>query len=220
MEQVRKKRLTGGIYLVADPSMEKNELLHKMREALHGGVNVIQIWNNWPASFSQSDKEELISEILAMTNEFTLPVLINEEWELLGTTGLDGVHFDTVPERLDEITSAIDREFMIGITCSNDLEVIRWADQNGADYISFCSMFPSSSVDSCEIVNSQTVKRAREMTGLPLFASGGITPENLPDLGELPIHGVAVISGILSSDTPRQKTAAYKQIFQHLITRP
>lgn len=220
MEQVRKKRLTGGIYLVADPSMEKNELLHKMREALHGGVNVIQIWNNWPASFSQSDKEELISEILAMTNEFTLPVLINEEWELLGTTGLDGVHFDTVPERLDEITSAIDREFMIGITCSNDLEVIRWADQNGADYISFCSMFPSSSVDSCEIVNSQTVKRAREMTDLPLFASGGITPENLPDLGELPIHGVAVISGILSSDTPRQKTAAYKQIFQHLITRP
>lgn len=216
MNLKEKKSLAGGIYLVVNPSMQREELFHKVNEALHGGVTVIQIWNNWPASINQADKETLVSELLQVAKGFDCPVLINEEWELVKTTSLDGVHFDTVPEAIDEIRAAIKRDFVMGITCSNDLEIIRWADQHSADYISFCSMFPSRSVDSCEIVDPQTVKSAREITDLPLFASGGITPDNLADLGELPISGVAVISGILSSDSPRQKAADYKQTFQHL----
>lgn len=219
MEYREKKDLKGGLYLVADPSVQRTELLYKLNEALLGGVNIIQIWNNWPDSFGESDKEELVSDILELAEMFDRPVLINEEWELLKTTRLDGVHFDTVPEQIEEIRAEIQRDFIMGITCSNDLDIIRWADQHKADYISFCSMFPSSSVVSCEIVDSQTVKKAREITDLPLFASGGITTENLPELGELPISGVAIISGILRSDSPRQKTEDYKQIFQHLTTK-
>ena len=206
-----KKEITGGIYLVLDPSIHRTELLEKLEQALKGGVGIVQIWNHWPESFSQSNKKRLIEEILNLTKMYSAPVLINDDWKLLKETELDGVHFDEIPEDFDRIRDDIQREFISGITCSNDLEVIQWADVHVFDYISFCSMFPSNSVDSCEIVRPETVKKSRRITDLPLFVSGGITPGNLSDLEGLDFQGVAVISGILSSDSPRESVYEYKQ---------
>ena len=74
-----------------------------------------------------------------------------------------------------------------------------------------CAMFPSPSAGSCDIVMPQTVKQARGMTGMPIFVSGGITPENIQLLKkETPFDGVAVISGILSAAHPQQKVKEYK----------
>lgn len=216
-KNTNRKKITGGIYLVLDPSIGKKELLEKLDEALEGRADVIQIWNHWPDSISYDDKTRLIEDILQRTSGFKVPVLINEEWELLKTTALDGVHFDKIPEDLERIESEISRDFIAGITCSNDLDLIRWADQNDFDYVSFCSMFPSSSVDSCEIVRPDTVRKAREITDLPLFVSGGITIENLPDLEGLDFQGVAVISGILNSDSPKESAIEYRQVLNEKV---
>lgn len=209
--EMMKKEITGGIYLVLDPSIEKTELLEKLEQALDGGVDIIQIWNHWQDSFSQTDKVELIDVILSLTKKYNTPVLMNDDWKLLKETDLHGVHFDEIPKDFGSVQSDIEREFIAGITCSNDLEIIQWADDHGFDYISFCSMFPSGSVDSCEIVRPETVRKAREITDLPLFVSGGITPKNLAELNDLDFQGVAVISGILSSDSPKESAYEYKQ---------
>lgn len=200
-----------GIYLVVDPAVKKSILLDKVRQALEGGIDILQIWNNWAENTRREEKVVLINDILSMTDEFDVPVLINDEWELLKTTPLDGIHFDAVPDNFEHIKEEISRDFIAGITCENDLEVVKWADQNDFDYISFCAMFPSPSVGSCEIVSPETVRKARELTDLPLFLSGGITPEKIGELDDLDFSGVAVISGILNADTPRQQVFCYNQ---------
>lgn len=212
-----KKKISGGIYLVLDPSINRTELLEKLKQALDGGVNTVQVWKHWTESFSKSDKISLIKEILEITKKYSVPVLMNNDWKLLKTTDLHGVHFDEIPENFDRIRDEIQREFISGITCSNNLEVIQWADENDFDYISFCSMFPSGSVDSCEIVRPETVQKAREITNLPLFVSGGITLKNLSELDDLDFQGVAVISGILSSDSPRTTTKEYREKLKEKI---
>ncbi|NBC66501.1 MAG: thiamine phosphate synthase, partial [Bacteroidetes bacterium] len=58
-----KKKITGGIYLVLDPSINKTELLERLKQALDGGVDTVQIWNHWPGSISDSDKVDLIEKI-------------------------------------------------------------------------------------------------------------------------------------------------------------
>lgn len=212
-----KKEISGGIYLVLDPSMNKTELLEKLKKALDGGVDAVQIWNHWPQDFSRSEEIELIEEITEVAKHFKVPVLINNDWKLLKETDLDGVHFDEIPKDIEQIKDEINREFISGITCSNDLEIIQWADENDFDYVSFCSMFPSSSVDSCEIVRPETVQKAREITDLPIFVSGGITLENLSELKDLDFQGIAVISGILSSESPQKSTAEYREKLKEKI---
>lgn len=213
---MKKKTITGGVYLVLDPGMDKPLLLHKLQDALEGGVSVLQVWNNWPASFTLSAKQSLLHDILQIASAYKVPVLINEEWELLRYTALAGVHFDKIPANYAAIKSEIKNDFICGITCSNDLQVVRWAEQNHLDYVSFCSMFPSSSAGSCEIVNPETVRRARALTQMPFFLSGGITIGNMAALNELDFAGVAVISGILNAPSPKASTCAYTYTLNNL----
>ncbi|WP_445665323.1 thiamine phosphate synthase [Fodinibius sp. AD559] len=200
-----------GLYLVVDPSMDHEVLLEKVEESLKGGVEILQIWNRWPEGMSQYDKEQLVTYIIGMAEKYGVPVLVNDDWELLQSTDLDGIHFDSKPNGFDRIREKVGRDFIAGITCSNDLEVIKWAEEKGFDYVSFCAMFPSSSVGSCEIVRPETVRKAREITDMPLFLSGGITPEKIKELSELDFNGVAVISGVLKDDEPRKKASNYNQ---------
>lgn len=210
------RKIRGGVYLVVDPAMEEKVLLEKVAQALEGGVQVLQIWNHWPVDFTSADKQRLVEEMIKISSPFDVPVLINEAWELLRHTALDGVHFDSIPADYQQIKKEIGRTIISGITCSNDLEVIHWAEEQGFDYVSFCSMFPSSSVDSCEIVRPETIQKAREITQMPLFLSGGITSHNLETFSTLDFNGVAVISGILSADSPKASAILYQNALQNI----
>lgn len=205
------KPITGGVYLVLDPSMDKPLLLQKVREALDGGASVLQIWNNWPTGYTYSDKLLLIQELVDLAAAYQVPVLVNEEWQLLKDTELAGVHFDSIPEDFESIKAAVGRDFICGITCSNNLEVVRWAEERQLDYVSFCAVFPSPSAGNCELVQPDTIRQVRKITQLPLFLSGGITTENIDKLKELDFNGVAVISGILNATSAQKSAAAYKE---------
>jgi thiamine-phosphate pyrophosphorylase len=201
--------ITGGIYLVINPAMERDLLLGRLATALTGGIQVIQIWNNW---LPGANKLGLIEDVYRLCQPYGVPVLINQEWVLLCESRyLDGVHFDDIPLDYELIKQDIGRPFIAGITCSGNLDKVRWAEQNGLHYISFCSMFPSPSAGHCDIVMPATVKAARLFTAMPIFVSGGITPQNIISLKkETPFDGVAVISGIMSADRPEQKVKQYQ----------
>jgi len=214
MEVMEKARsIKGGIYLVLDPGMEQQVLLLKLSAALAAGINVVQIWNNWPAGI---DKLKWVEAVAGLCSTYHVPLLINEEWQLLTKCdGLQGVHFDAIPNNFEEIQQTVGRPFLSGITCSGNLETVEWAHQHGFDYVSFCAMFPSPSAGSCDIVMPQTVRQARGMTNMPIFVSGGITPKNIILLKkETPFDGVAVISGILSAEHPQQKVKEYQQALE------
>lgn len=210
-----KLKITGGIYLVIDPAMERPLLLLKLAQALKTGIDVVQLWNHWPA---EMDKLACIAAVSGLCRAYGVPLLIDSDWELLlESPYLDGVHFDAIPKDYNEIKSHIGRSFFAGITCSGNLETVQWATKNELDYISFCAMFPSQSAGSCDIVMPSTVKRARGLTDLPLFVSGGITPENMLSLRALaPFDGVAVISGIMSADDPTLNV----KLYQEALNRP
>lgn len=198
---MEKRKIRGGLYLVVDPSMAQPLLQDKLTAAIEGGVSVVQIWNNWEANI---DKQAVVNAVCSVAHARNIPVLINDDWELLQTTELDGVHFDVIPNELKYIRQNIARPIFVGITCGNDLSRIEWANKNDCDYVSFCSMFPSVSAGACEIVTKDTVQHARAMTTLPIFLAGGITLHNLQELANTGLDGVALISAIMHSNDPQK----------------
>lgn len=199
MEIKKTYTIKGGLYLVVDPAIGWDVLQPKVESAIKGGVAVLQIWNHWKVD---QNKTLFIQNICSVAHAFHVPVLINDEWSWLMHTPLDGVHFDSIPKGWNFITQFINRPFLKGITCGNDAACIQWAIDQQLDYISFCSMFPSSSTDACELVSPEIVKQTRQKTSMPIFAAGGITVEKIPDLLELGIDGVAVISAITKAEDP------------------
>lgn len=212
---MKKKEIKGGLYLVIDPSQGIDALAPTIESALEGGVDVLQLWNRW---HPQQDHESFINSVCEIARPYNVPVLINEAWEWLRSTPLDGVHFDKIPQDWNNLRQFIGRAFVAGITAGNNFDIITWAIEHQLDYISFCSMFPSASANACEIVSHDTIQRTRALTTMPIFVAGGITPENVSTLFDLGIDGIALISGIVKAKDPKQAAIAYKQIVSEKLT--
>jgi len=208
------KKIESGLYLVVDPSMDQALLFHKLQQVLEHKLAAVQIWDHW---FKPMHKEFVIEKICELCHAHHVPVMINNNWQLLDEFYLDGVHFDEIPGNFEEIKKSLGREFIAGITCNNDLTVVDWATQNNVNYISFCSIFPSSTSNSCDLVSFDTIRKARLITSLPIFLAGGINLGNMNELKELDFNGVAVISGIMSQDEPGLMAKKYLEHLNNTI---
>ncbi|MDT0687414.1 thiamine phosphate synthase [Autumnicola psychrophila] len=199
-------KLRGGLYLVLDPSMNNEELFAKLKTILEEEIAIVQIWDNFSSS---GDRVKLVNRICDMCHSRNVPVFLNNNWHLMQSTYADGVHFDAIPEDFEYIKNDLSSDCMFGITCTNDLSVISWADEKKLDYVSFCSIFPSQTSNSCELVSFDTIRKAREITSMPIFLAGGIQHQNIKELESIEFEGVAVVSGIMSSENPKQATREY-----------
>ena len=200
-----------GLYLVINPKQSEQELLMRLREALEEGIAAVQMYNGWPKKFTQENKVALLSKVKQLCEKHATPFFINNEWELLKEIALDGVHFDKLPEGWPSQKSTIDYDFITGLTMTNDLSILENVKPLQIDYLSFCAMFPSASVGECEIVDPKNVEATLNKIDLPVFISGGITPENVLKFKNIPVSGVAVISGVMNSKDPKNAVKAYKK---------
>jgi len=202
---MKRKTIQKGVYVVVDPEMEQNRLIGQLKKIRGKPISAIQLWNNPNAKITS----HLIEAILALFKNTDTPILINNEWEYLNKYDLDGVHFDEFPTDLEQINKKVKREFIKGITLTNDLEKLAEIEAMGFDYLSFCSVFPSATSNSCDLVDLKTIQDCREQTNIPIFLSGGITPENLNQLCHLNYDGVAIVSGIMKAADPEKALENY-----------
>jgi thiamine-phosphate pyrophosphorylase len=112
----------------------------------------------------------------------------------------------------DQIKQHFPTHFRTGLTCNNDLYTVEWAEKNSLDYISFCSIFPSTTSNSCEWVSFRTIEQARKITSMPIYLAGGIHLSNLSQLKGLDFDGIALVSGIMSSIDPAETTKQYLEL--------
>ncbi|MCW3168547.1 thiamine phosphate synthase [Chryseobacterium sp. 09-1422] len=205
---MRKLTIQSRIYLIIDPSMDQEILFSKFNLIVQEKIAAIQIWDHFK---DNQNLEELLLKIYAKTSLHKIPLLINNRWEILKQIPLDGIHFDEIPENFNQIKKEINRDFITGITCNNDLATIEYAEEHHFDYISFCSMFPSQTANSCELVSFETVQKAKSIFSGKIFLAGGIDLNTIENLDKLDYDGIAVVSGIMSADNPSETIKEYQQ---------
>jgi len=196
-----------GLYLVVDLSIEKDELLNKVEKALKGGVDILQVWYNWN---DPNYAYEVSKDLLRLAKKHNALLLINGNYPLANDIGADGVHFDTYEITPDQVKK-LNKNLIVGYTIGNDLNRAIWAEKVGADYISFCACFPTSTVTSCDIVPLEVVREAKNRLKIPVFASGGINLKNVEKVLETGVDGIAVISAILYADDPEIAARKFKE---------
>ncbi|MCY0968763.1 thiamine phosphate synthase [Chryseobacterium wangxinyae] len=205
---MKKQTIQSGIYLIIDPSMDEGILFSKLDLIVKEKIAAVQIWDNFK---DNQNIEELLLKIYKKTSLHNIPLIINNRGEYLNKIPLDGIHFDEIPENLYEIKKEINRNFIVGITCNNELLTIEYAERYHFDYISFCSMFPSKTANSCELVNFETVQQAKNIFSGKIFLAGGIDLNNIKNLQELNYDGIAVVSGIMNTENPSETIKNYHQ---------
>ena len=205
---MKKQTIQSGIYLIIDPSMDEEILFSKLDLIVKEKIAAIQVWDNFKEN---QNIEELLLKIYEKTSLNNIPVIINNRWEYLKQIPLDGIHFDEIHENFNQIKKEINRDCIVGITCNNDFFTIEYAEEHQFDYISFCAMFPSKTANSCELVNFETVQKAKSIFSGKIFLAGGIDLNTITNLEELNYDGIAVVSGIMSAENLSETIKKYHQ---------
>jgi thiamine-phosphate pyrophosphorylase len=210
--EIKHIRRLKGLYLVVSPILPPKELLSATEKALNGGVDILQL----STGTEISDKRYFAGEIADLTREHEIPFIINNDLQLAKEVDADGLHFDAYEIAPSEVRKTLGKECLVGYTVNVDMQKIQWAENEGADYVSFCSVFNKCTAAQCPIVSLETVRSARSLTSLSIFAAGGINLDNAHLVLEEGADGIAVTSALLNAKDPEQTALAFKEIIHKL----
>lgn len=196
------------LYLVTDYRIPFNELLEKTKEALIGGVSIVQY------RAKNKETKEMCKEAVVLKklcDEFGALFLVNDRIDVALAVKAHGVHIGQ-----DDMEVSIAREIMpkdavIGVTVHNKEEALK-AMKDGADNLGVGALFSTNSKDDATLMTLETLREIKSISNIPLYGIGGITPYNLnKDILEN-LDGVAVISALLNSDNIREKSKEFLNI--------
>ena len=172
---------------------------HKLvaARAVEGGATVIQLRDK---SAPAGELIDIGKEIKSLCQEVGCSFIVNDDLDIALETGADGVHLGQSDMTLKEARHLVPSDIVIGVSATNYREALA-AFNEGADYIGVGPIFETTSKDDAEAPIGLTVlgKICNEVD-IPVIAIGGITLQNIADVKNSGVEGVAVISAVTRAD--------------------
>lgn len=180
-----------------------------VEEALRGGVRAVQLRDKGASS---KELYETAHELRRLTARYGAKLFINDRTDVALAVDADGVHIGSSSLPLYKVRRLIGERRLIGVSCHNQTQAIT-AQEMGADFITFGPVFHTpSKAEYGEPVGLRKLAHVAELLQIPVFALGGVNQENCAEAVACGVHGIALISAILSAPEPRD--AAKKLLAQ------
>ncbi|MDO4991529.1 MAG: thiamine phosphate synthase [Prevotellaceae bacterium] len=183
---------------------DKYTYLDSIRLALEGGCRWIQL------RMKDATDEEILPvalEAQKMCKEAGATFIIDDHVELVKQIHADGVHLGKKDMPIVEARKILGDDFIIGGT-ANTFEDVRSHYESGANYIG-CGPFRFtttkkglSPILGLEGYISICAQMKAEGINLPIVAIGGITLEDIPQIMQTGVTGVALSGAVLNSTNP------------------
>lgn len=183
---------------------EKYYSVDSARIALEGGCRWIQL----KMENSPLDEVELVAnKVQQLCKDYDSKFIINSYVHLAKNLKADGVYLGRRDMPIREARQILGEEFIIGASANNFYHVQQHYI-GGADYI-VCGPYrytttkqdssPILGVEGCMRIVQQMENRGIH---LPLVAVGGITCDDVSNVLNIGVDGIAVSNAVLQSDNP------------------
>ena len=199
------------IYLVTDDGcLQGRPLLECVREALEGGVTLVQ-YRAKTASSAEMYAEAL--QLKALCDSFKVPLIINDRLDIAMAVGAAGVHLGQ-----DDLPCAVARkilgvDYIIGVSAHNPAEA-KAALQSGADYLGCGAVFGTATKADVKKLGTEGLTAICREKGLPVVGIGGVTADNYREVRVAGADGAAIVSGILAQPDIRTTVRAIAKVSQ------
>lgn len=194
------------LILIGD-AFTREDVSDHIVEAVRGGVR----WVHLRDHKARTDAFELVvPTLLARIREEATDaaVSVNGRPEIAEHLALH-YHARTHPDAVAEARKRLAPSTIIGFS-AHDSDQAAAAVDAGADYVLLSPIFATSSKPDAEPAGLEALRDcARRIDPAPVYALGGITPENARECLDAGAHGIAVLSGILHTKNPAEAAAAY-----------
>lgn len=204
------------LYAVTDRHwLGEKSLYQVVEESLQGGATFIQLREK------QLDRPAFLQEakeIKTLCRRYGVPFVIDDDVDLALEVDADGVHVGQSDMEAGNVREKLGPDKIVGVS-ARTVEQALLAQQRGADYLGVGAVFPTGSKDDAKLLDHQVLRDICDAVSIPVIAIGGITRENVQELAETGICGVAVISAIYGQSDVRQAAREMKEKVADMVSR-
>lgn len=208
------KKETMRLYAVTDQAWSNDITLKEQVElAIQGGVTFVQLREK------KKSKEEIIQiarEIKQITDKYQIPFVINDNVEVALEVDADGVHVGQEDMKAVEARRILGDKKIIGVSVHTVEEAVE-AKKMGANYIGVGAVFPTSTKKNAVKMSNKTLQDICQAVDIPVVAIGGIQTENIMELKESGIDGIAVVSAIFSKKDVKQAAKELRGMVEQIV---
>ncbi|MBQ5540637.1 MAG: thiamine phosphate synthase [Bacteroidales bacterium] len=178
--------------------------LDGIKLALEGGCRWVQL------RMKDAPDDEIIStakEVKKLCVEFQATFIVDDHVSLVKIIGADGVHLGKNDMPVDTARRILGKDCIIGAT-ANTFDDVENAYNKGADYIG-CGpfRFTTTKKNLSPVLGlegySEIVKQMKQSgINIPVVAIGGILKEDIPQIMQTGISGIALSGAVLNAQDP------------------
>ena len=205
-------KLAMSLYLVTDRRWLKESLSEAVIKAIQGGVTCVQLREK---TLSQKDFIEEGKKLLDTCHQHHIPLIINDNIDVMIEVQADGIHVGQNDMDARTVRDIIGPDKILGVSVRTVQQALK-AQKDGADYLGVGSVFVTQTKGDAKKVDIQTLKDICQAVDIPVLAIGGISHENILELKESGIDGVAVVSAIMAQDDILKAAQDLKRLTQQL----
>ena len=197
---------------------ERYDYLDGVRMALEGGCRWIQL------RMKDASEEEVLKTAEStrkLCRQYDAVFLLDDYVELVERTGADGVHLGKNDMPIDEARRLLGKDKIIGGT-ANTFEDVKRIYSTGADYIG-CGPFRFTTTKKklSPILGLDGYSRIIEQMdaygiNIPVIAIGGILLQDVSDIMQTGVSGVAISGAILNANNDDNPVTTMKRFINEL----
>jgi len=192
----------GKLHVVTDTDLQSSYTHEELAVlAIEGGADTIQFRQK---SGSTREMIETARRMKGICSGSGIPFIVNDRLDIAIASEADGVHLGQDDFPIPLARKILGQDILIGGSAAT-LEEARKCQDEGADYVGFGPIFPTSSKgDAGPVSGIEVLKTVIETIALPIIAIGGIDMENVHDVIGAGAEGIAVISAVCCQKNPQE----------------
>ena len=183
------------LYAVTDRAwVGKQSLYEQVESALKGGVTCVQLREK------ELDDEAFLKEaveIHALCQRYGVPFFVNDNVDIAIRCHAEGVHVGQEDMAAAQVRARVGEGMMIGVSV-HSVEEAQEAVKHGADCLGVGAAFATHTKTDVDVLPHETLKAICDAVDIPVVAIGGISRDNILELRDCGLDGVAVVSALFA----------------------
>ena len=203
------------LYLVTNRYQDSLEnFLEKVETACRSGVTIIQLREK---NLTTNQYYQLAKQVKEITDAYQVPLIIDDRLDICLAVDAAGLHIGD-----DELPVSVARQVLgpkkiLGVTAKTVKRALE-AEEGGADYLGTGAIFPTTTKENAPITLISTLKTICQRVAIPVVAIGGLTSENIDQLIDTGIAGVAVVRDLMQAEDIEAKAHAFLTKLDNIIS--
>ena len=184
------------LYAVTDRAWASGTegLLRQVAEAIDGGAGIVQLREK---HLGQADFLAEAERFVALCREKGAVSIINDNVDIAAQVGADGVHVGQEDLEAGRARQMLGPDKVIGVSAHSVAEALA-AQAAGADYLGVGAAFVTGTKTDATPISRETIRAITAAVDIPVVAIGGISRDNILELRDCGLDGVAVVSALFA----------------------